>query len=132
MSDSTDPLQELVAEDAQSIDRNRLAAFLKPYVRFDKTTKEPHFLPDYENILSNDAKLEVMLLTSKASSLIFGEPEGLSPVEIIRRDIMPEGSVKSAIKRLSDSRKIKKDSAGKYIVPNYRINDVIEKTGKKG
>lgn len=126
-----DPLQELLADDAQSIDRNRLATFLKPFVRFDKASKEPHFLVGYESIVSNDAKIEVVLLASKARSLIFGEPEGLSPVEIIKLDIMPEGSVKSSIKKLSDGRKIKKDATGKYSVPNYRINDITERVRAK-
>lgn len=132
MSDPKDPLQELLAEDVQSIDRNRLAAFLKPYVRFDKATKEPQFLAEYEVIISNDAKVEVVLVASKARSLIFGEPEGLSPIEIIKLDIMPAGSVKSAIKKLSDTRRIKKDAAGKYSVPNYRINEIVSRLGKKG
>lgn len=128
--DPNDPLQELLADDAQSVDRNRLAAFLKPYVRFDKATKEPHFLADFTTIISNEAKVEAVLLTSKARSLIFDEPEGLTPIEIIKLDIMPEGSVKSSLKKLNDGRKIKKDAAGRYSIPNYRIGDVIDRLGK--
>lgn len=128
--DPNDPLQELLADDAQSVDRNRLAAFLKPYVRLDKATKEPHFLADFTTIISNEAKVEAVLLTSKARSLIFDEPEGLTPIEIIKLDIMPEGSVKSSLKKLNDGRKIKKDAAGRYSIPNYRIGEVIDRLGK--
>lgn len=128
--DQNDPLQELLADDAQSVDRNRLAAFLKPYVRFDKATKEPHFLAGFTTIISNEAKVEAVLLASKAKSLIFDEPEGLTPIEIIRLDIMPEGSVKSSLKKLNDGRKIKKDATGKYSIPNYRINKVFDRLGK--
>jgi len=129
-ADQDDPLQQLLADDAKSIDRNRLAAFLKPYVLFDKATREPHFLADFATIISNDAKVEVVLLVSKARSLIFDELEGLTPIEIIKMDIMPEGSVKSSIKKLSDGRKIKKDAAGKYSIPNYRINEIFDRLGK--
>ncbi len=128
--DQNDPLRELLADDAQSVDRNRVAACLKPYVRFDKQSKEPHFLADFATIISNEAKIEAVLLASKARSLIFDEPEGLTPIEVIKLDIMPEGSVKSALKKLYDSRKIKKDAAGRYSIPNYRISEVIDRLGK--
>jgi hypothetical protein len=39
---------------------------------------------------------------------------------------MPVGSVKTVLKTLFDSKKIKKDSSGKYYIPSYRINEVIE------
>lgn len=129
-SDHKDPLQELLVDDAKSVDRSRLATFLKPYIGFDKETKELHFHADFNTIISNEAKIEVVLLASKASMLIFDEPEGLTPIEIIKLEIMPSGSVKSSIKKLSDSRKIKKDSMGKYSIPNYRIDDIVDRLGK--
>ena len=128
-NNSTDPLQSLIAEDTKSIDKNRLAAFLQPYVRFDKTSKGFSFLADFDTVATNDAKIEVVLIASKARALIFDEPEGLSPTEIISLDILPEGSVKSSLKKLYDTRKIKKNNAGKYILPNYRLNKVLEGKG---
>jgi len=128
MTDNNDPLQDLLTEDVQSIDRNRLATFLKPYVRFDKTTKELHLLSDFERIISNDAKIEVLLVASKARSLIFNDKvEGLSPIEIIKLDVMPEGSVKTSVKKLADARKIKKNTAGKYRIPSYHIDKIINR-----
>ncbi len=128
--DQKDPLQELLVDDAKSVDRSHLAAFLKPYVGFDKETREPHFHADFNTIISNEAKIDVILLASKARALIFDEPEGLTPIEIIKMEVMPSGSVKSSIKKLNDSRKIKKDSAGKYSIPNYRIDNIIDRLRK--
>ena len=130
--DQSDPLAALLADDTKAIDRNRLASFLAPYVQFDKATKEISFLGGFSSIISNESKLEVILLASKARFLILEEVEGFSPSEIIKMEIMPEGSVKSSIKKLSDARKIKKNVNGKYIIPNYRMNDIIGRLSKEG
>lgn len=127
-SDQGDPLAALLADDTRTIDRNRLAVFLAPYVQFDRTTKDIGLLDAFNTIIPNDAKIEVILMASKARFLILDTPEGLSPSELIKMDIMPEGSVKSSLKKLYDGRKIKKEpSSGKYFIPNYRIDDVTER-----
>ena len=127
MEATEDPLNQLLGEDVQSVDRNRLATFLSPYVRFEKLTKDMHFLVGFESIISNDAKIEVILLAAKAKSLLFDEPDGMPPGQIISLDVMPMGSVKSSLKRLSDSRKIKKDAQGRYYVPNYSVTDAMNR-----
>jgi hypothetical protein len=127
MTETADPLQMLIAEDSQKIDKARLATFLRPYVIFDKDTHEIQFLTDYHSIISNEGKIEVLLVASKARYLLFNETEGMTPVEIIKLDLMPEGSVKSTIKKLNDGRKIRKDASGRYQVPNYRLNDIINR-----
>ncbi len=124
----SDPLSALVASDTRAIDRSKLASFLTPYVQFDKDTKEISLLDAFNSIVSNDGKVEVILLASKARLLIFDIPEGLTPSELIKMDIMPEGSIKSSIKKLYDMRKIKKEANGsKYFIPNYRMNDIINR-----
>ena len=130
MEITEDPLKQLLGEDVQSIDRNRLATFLSPYVRFEKLTKDMHFLVKFESIISNDAKIEVILLAAKAKSLLFDEPDGLAPSQIISLEVMPTGSVKSSLKKLSDTRKIKKDSQGRYLIPNYGITDAMNRASK--
>jgi len=131
---SKDPLQQLLADDARSIDRHRLANFLKEYIRFDRATQELHCLNGFEKIDSNDLKIAVVLLAAKARALIFDQVnDAMSPIEIIKLEIMPEGSVKSAVKRLFDSRKIKKSSDGKYFIPNYSVGNIIaEVSGEEG
>lgn len=130
MEATEDPLNQLLGEDVQSIDRNRLATFLSPYVRFEKLTKDMHFLVEFESIVSNDAKIEVILLAAKAKSLLFDEPDGLAPSQIIALEVMPAGSVKSSLKKLSDARKIKKDSQGRYFIPNYGVTEAMNRASR--
>jgi hypothetical protein len=57
--------------------------------------------------------------------------DGMTQGDITTMDILPEGSVKSTLKRLFDSKKIKKNTAdSSYYIPNYRINEVVEKLNK--
>jgi hypothetical protein len=133
MTEAPDPLQSLLAEDIKSLDRSRLAEFLQPYVQFDKNSGDVNFLPGFDSIVTNDSKMEVILSASKAKSLLFeNEPDGLTPGNIISMEVMPAGSVKSSLKKLYDDRKIKKDINGRYVLPNYRISDVIERLRKEG
>jgi len=123
----------LLADDTRAVDRERIASFLSPYVQFDKATKEISLLGAFNSIISNEGKVEVVLMASKARFLILDIPEGLSPSEMIKMDIMPEGSIKSSLKKLYDGRKIKKEaSGGKYFIPNYRIGNVIERLSAEG
>ena len=132
-SSQNDPLTVLLADDTRAVDRERIASFLSPYVQFDKATKEISLLGAFNSIISNEGKVEVVLMASKARFLILDIPEGLSPSEMIKMDIMPEGSIKSSLKKLYDGRKIKKEaSGGKYFIPNYRIGNVIERLSAEG
>ena len=131
MVTKNDPLQGLVAKDVGSIDRTRVANFLHSFVVIDGSTKEISFLSEFQKINSNPEKMEIILLAAKARSLLFEVSDGLSPVDIIALDIMPVGSVKSSLKILFDSRKIKKDKDGRYFLPGYRINEIINKYNNK-
>ena len=39
---------------------------------------------------------------------------------------MPEGSVKTSLKRLLDSYKIKRDKEGRYFLPAHRVPDLMK------
>ena len=128
---TNDPLQTLVSDDARSIDRKKVADFLCLFVLIDSVSKQLSFLSDFEKIGLNADKIEIILLACKARSLIFTMSDGLTQGEIIALDTMPEGSAKSAIKRLFDSKKIKKDKEKRYFLPGHRVNKLVDKPNNK-
>lgn len=128
MPEQNDPLLSLISSDAASLNREKIAAFLKPYISFDKTTKDIILGQQFRLLKDNPKKVEILFLASKVKSLIFNEEEGFLPKELITLEIMPEGSVKGTIKKLSDDSKIKKNTNGKYYLPNYRVNEVMDTT----
>ncbi|MDO8594780.1 MAG: hypothetical protein Q7R93_04705, partial [bacterium] len=113
---SPDPLQILFSEDVKSLDRQRIAEFLKPFVLFDRSSKQIGFLPEFEKIDNNTEKIEIILLASKARSMLSeGTTDGMSQGEIIDLGVVPEGSVKSTLNKLSvRAKKIKKNGDGIY------------------
>ncbi len=129
MNQATDPLQGLIGEDLRSDDRERLASLLTPYVSFDKNSEKPVFKRAIQEMGSNANKVELVFLAEKARALLFPNAtnEGLGQSEIIALDIMPEGSVKSTLKKLFDTKQIRKSSNGKYVIPNYRILELQNK-----
>lgn len=132
-SNEKDPLAELFTDDVKSMDRQAVANFLKPYVVLDRTSNQIGFLPAFEKVGGNIEKLEIALMASKALSLLVdGHKDGLTQVQITGMDIMPEGSVKGTLKKLFDSKQIKKNTGdASYYVPNYRINELVEKYNNK-
>jgi len=126
-TETNDPLQGLVSGDTKAIDRQALANVLGPYVRIDQKTKEFSFLPAFAKLGSNDEKVEIVLTAAKARALIFDSPDGMEPKGIAALQIMPLGSVKSAIKSLYDKHKIQKDKDSRYSMPTYRIHELTEK-----
>jgi len=128
---NNDPLQTLVSNDARTIDRRKVADFLRPFVLIDNVSKQLSFQSGFNQLKSNSDKIEVILLACKARFLLFKMPDGLTQGEIIVLDIMPEGSVKSTLKRLFDSKKIKKDKEGRYFLPRYRVSELVDKHNNK-
>ena len=128
-----DPLQQLVSEDFREEDRQRLAVLLLPYIVFDKNSKKPHFKEAFQKIDNNADKIELVFLTEKARSLLFedGNNEGLGQSEILSFDILPAGSVKTSLKKLTDGNKIRKNSQGKYFIPSYRLSELFTKYSSK-
>lgn len=122
-----DPLTVLVSSDAKSTDRQKLAELLAPYMVIDLGSKDFGFTPAFDELQGNETKVEVLLAGAKARSLLFGDPDGMLPAEILATGIMAEGSVKSSLKRLFDSRKIKKDKGGRYSLPVHRIPELAKR-----
>lgn len=122
----TSPLSSLIVDDIKSADQAKLAETLKPFVAIDKKTKKFGFLNAFHD-LSNYQKIEIVLLASKACSLLFDkENDGMKQKEIVELGIMPIGSVKSSIKNLRESHKIKKENENRYVVPDYRIPELAK------
>jgi len=126
MESSKDPLSLLIADDAAAVDKQQLADLLKPFVVIDRNSKEFSFRGPFTEISGNTGKLEIILSAAKARSLFFREPDGLSPSDIIALAVMPEGSVKTSLKRLNDTHKIKKSKDGRYFLPAYRIAELVK------
>lgn len=122
-----DPLQALVSDDAEELDKKKVASFLRPFVLIDRASKQMNLLSGFEKAGSVADKIEIILLANKARSLLFGTPDGSTQGEIIALDAMPEGSVKATLKKLFDSKKVKKDKEKRYYLPGYRVNELIDK-----
>ena len=128
---NNDPLQTLVSDNARTFDCRKIADFLRPFVLIDNVSKQLSFQSGFNQVKSNSDKIKVILLACKARSLLFKIPDGSTQGEIIVLDIMPEGSVKSTLKRLFDSKKIKKDKEGHYFLPGYRVSELVDKHNNK-
>lgn len=126
MAKANDPLGALVSSDAKAVDRAKLAELLLPYLVIDDESKEFSFHPALSSVTGNDTRIEILLAGAKARGLFFGDPDGMSPTEIIATGLMPAGSVKTSLKRLFDSHKIKKDQKGRYFLPGHRIIGLIK------
>jgi hypothetical protein len=128
---SDDPLAALLTNDAKAADRKKLANLLSQYVLIDSQSQELSFTPDFDAVDGNEIKVELMLAGAKARSLLFGAADGLSPSEVAGAGVMPAGSVKTALKRLFDGRKIGKDKNGRYFLPAYRVSDLAARVSKE-
>jgi len=126
MSKLNDPLSSLISSDTKSVDRQKLAELLQRFVSIDQDTKEFGFLDAFTEIENNIGKIEILLAASKARALFLNEPDGLFPGDIITLSIMPAGSVKSSLKKLSDKYKIKQDKEGRYFIPAYHIPELFK------
>ncbi len=123
MSHVPDPLDSLFVSESQSVNRQQLADILKPYLTINKDVGIFEFSSAFLE-LQNAEKVLLVLLAVKAKSLVVdGAKDEIGPSEIIKMEIMPEGSVKGTLKTLSGSREIKVAN-GKYSVPNYRISQI--------
>ena len=127
MIKQNDPLASLFTNDARATDRQKLAELLQPFVVIDKSSKEFSFHDKFNSLKKNPQKLEIILAATKARALFFNELNGLTQKELVELSIMPEGSIKSTLKRLRDLHKIKKDKDGRYFIPAYRIPELVKK-----
>lgn len=131
-----DPLAKLVVSDSKEVDRQKLSDLLEWYVFFDQTDQKMNFKDKFYELGRNTDKLELILLADKARALYFPDrTEGVSQSDVLAVQAMPEGSVKSSLKTLFDSRKILKNNDGKYYIPAYRLTELFSKFkdgGKNG
>jgi hypothetical protein len=127
MSKQNDPLEALISSDAKATDRNKLAELLGPFMVIDQDSKEFSFHPAFHEVKDNDTKIQILLAGAKARALYFNLPDGLFPGEVIAMGLMPDGSVKTSLKRLFDKHQIKKNKEGRYFFPAYRIQELTKK-----
>lgn len=121
--DEKDPLSSLIGSGKEN-ERQRLAELLAPFVIIDEDSKEFYFKDAFTQIDNNALKIELLLAAAKARSLYFNEQDGLTAQDIIILSIMPEGSVKTTLRKLfSIEHKIKQKDK-KYIMPSYRIEEI--------
>lgn len=125
MSKLNDPLASLFTNDVRATDRQKLAELLRPFVVIDQNSKEFSFHEKFD-ALKNSQKMEIILAAAKAKALFFNEYDGLIQKDLVELSVMAEGSVKSTLKRLYDSHKIKKDKEGRYFIPLYRIPELVK------
>ncbi len=127
MVKQNDPLSALLSNETKTIDRGQLVALLEPFLSIDQESKEFNFRSAFFEINGNSRKIEILLAGAKARALLFDEPDGLLPGEIIALEIMPTGSVKSSLKGLfSKEKRIKQDKEGRYFIPAYRISILVK------
>lgn len=120
MAQDENPLKSLIDEENQDLDLDQLTNLLAGRISFSKEGEMQTRTDFYD--MSNQQKVLLLLLGAKAKSILFDAPDGLAPSEIIERDVMPAGSVKSSLKSLlEDTHEIKKSSDKRYYVPNYMI-----------
>lgn len=123
-----DPLEQLFVSESQAVDKQELAEMLLPYVSINKETKELDFSQSFRDNkgLTNIDRILILLSALKAKSLLLKTDERISPLDIIKMEIMPEGSVKGTLKALLDSKEVKSED-GKYYLPNYKIPQVVKR-----
>ncbi|MCK4386705.1 MAG: hypothetical protein KAV41_01305 [Candidatus Pacebacteria bacterium] len=126
MNKKTDPLASLFSSDVRAINRQKLAELLKPFLIIDESSKEFSFHDTFNALKSNAQKIEIILAAVKARALFFNEDDGITQGELIDLSIMADGSVKSTLKRLYDSHKIKKDKGSRYFIPAHRIPKMVK------
>ena len=120
---NNDPLASLLVSESQSIDKAGLAELLSPYLLINKESKYLDFSGGFLE-LPNSEKILLVLAGVKARSLILNMEDKITPSEIIKMDIAPEGSVKITLKNLLGSKDIKSENS-RYYLPNYKLPQVI-------
>ncbi len=125
---NTDPLLKLVVSESQVVNKLELADLLAPYIAINKESKGIDFSNSFHE-LSNVDKILILFCATKARSIVLGVEEKVTPMEVIKMEIMPMGSVKGTLKTLLDSKEIKAEK-GKYFLPNYKIVQVVARFKK--
>ncbi len=128
MTNTNDPLNKLFVSESQAVNRQELTELLLPFLSINKETQSFDFSGKFHN-LSNAEKILLLLAAVKARSLVLGTEDKISPSEIIKMEIAPEGSIKGTLKLLLTAKDIKSDN-GKYSLPNYKLSQVVARFNK--
>lgn len=122
---NSNPLEKLFVSESQEVNKTDLADMLFSYIAINKDTGVFEFTKNFRT-LPNIEKILVVLCAVKARHLVMGTEDKIGPKEIIGMDIAPEGSIKSALKNLLDSKEIRAEKS-KYFLPNYKLTQVISR-----
>jgi len=124
MNREMNPLAALVVGEETLADQE-LADALMPYVRF---TEEAQLLlePAFENLHSKEKVLCVLLAARALNALGKRPTSELRSKEIIELAGMADGTVHSTVKRLKESRFIKKGGQGGWEVPSHALRKVVD------
>lgn len=130
MKKTVDPLETLIVNDNEPVNRKKLADLIAPYIEIGCDGEEGEIICKEEFYeLGNKERISVYMAARKALfELQMCSREGLSMSELIEVDLMPEGSTKGTISTLNGtilSSKIA-DSVTYYYLPPYRVDDVRE------
>jgi len=108
-----DPLKDLFSSEKSVAVTEEIRDILMPFCRINPNTKIIDFLPTFRK-LSNEKKILIYLIGMKAKKSLFQKSdEKITPKELIIQQIMPVGSVKSALRNLHASH-------GHYLL-NYKL-----------
>jgi len=125
---NNDPLESLFVSESETVDKAELAKLLAPYLLINKESQSFDFKADFWS-LPNAEKILIILAGIKAKSLFLNTEDKISPSEIIKMDIAPEGSVKITLKNLLGSKEIKSEKS-KYYLPNYKLPQIVARFTK--
>lgn len=128
--DDKDPLASLIGSGKEN-ERQKLAELLEPFVVIDEDSKEFYFKDAFTKLDNNSIKVELLLAATRARALYFNELDGLTAQEIIILSIMPEGSVKTTLRKLFSIEHKIKQSGKRYLIHSYRIPEIIKSLIKK-
>ncbi len=128
MTNMNDPLDKLFVSESQAVDRSSLAELLSPFLSINRENQSFDFSGKFHE-LSNAEKILLVLAGIKARNLVLNTEDKISPSEIIKMEIAPEGSIKATLKGLLESKDIKSEK-GKYSLPNYKLSQVVARFKK--
>ena len=120
---NTNPLESLLVSESQTVDKAELAQLLAPYLLINKESKSLDFSGAFRD-LPNAEKILIVLAGVKARSLTLGTEDRITPSEIIKMEVAPEGSVKITLKNLLESKDIKSEKS-RYYLPNYKLSQIV-------
>ncbi|MBI1256040.1 MAG: hypothetical protein GC204_01085 [Chloroflexi bacterium] len=133
---SESPLSRLFVSNRSPVDEQALADTIASFAVISEQEGAPPriFLTEEGENLTVREKILIVLLCRKAILLYKKEAidkEGLSPKEIEDATNIGGGTIRPALKKLSDEHLIEQDKEGAYFVPNRTFRQVTSILRKK-